>query len=27
MMLRLGDLVVWPIITSWPGGLGFFAPF
>ena len=27
MMLRFGDLVVWPIITSWPGGLGFFAPF
>ena len=27
MMLRVGDLVVWPIITSWPGGLGFFAPF
>ena len=27
MMLRFGDLVVWPIITSWPGGLDFFAPF
>ena len=22
MMHRVGDLVVWPIITSWPGGLG-----
>ena len=26
MMHRVGDLVVWPSITSWPGGLGFFAP-
>src|SRR6185503_11212353 len=22
MMLRVGDLVVWPITTSWPGGFG-----
>ena len=27
MMHRFGDLVVWPIITSWPGGLAFFRAF
>ena len=27
MMLRFGDLVVWPYITSGQGGIRFFAPF
>lgn len=27
MMHRFADLVVWPVITCWPGGLDSFAPF